>query len=101
MPSKDVLKLITFQSFFLINNIGRNILSDNGDIEEMQFFFKMYQYVIFDLIKFLNINIKQKIDCSKDIENLTKREMFVIYNYIIDFINNKKTLYEQISFDLN
>lgn len=98
MP-EDILKLLTFQSFFLINNIGRFIIADNGDEEEIQFFFKMYQYTIFDLMKFLNITDKKKINSNQEIEKITKKEMFIIYNYLIDFIIEKKELYEKIKFE--
>lgn len=96
---EDILKLITFQSFFLINNIGRFIISDNNDDEEIQFFFKMYQYVIFDLMQFLGINDKKKINSNQESIKITQKEMYIIYNYLIDFIVEKKELYEKIKFD--
>lgn len=94
---KEIVKLISFQTFFLINNIGRNIINENNDDEELQFFFKIYQYMIFDLMKFLNISCDKKINSEFEIEKLTKREMFILYNYIIDFIIKKKYLYEELS----
>lgn len=92
--NQDILKLISFQSFFLVSNVGRNIVLDTNDIEELQFFFKIYQYLIFDLIKFLGVTCKKKIDANLDIEELKPVDMFIIYNYMIDFISNKKYLYD-------
>jgi hypothetical protein len=97
--NQDILKLISFQSFFLVNNVGRNIVLDTNDTEELQFFFKIYQYFIFDLIKFLNVSYKKKLDSNLGLEELRPSDMFIIYNYMIDFISNKKYLYD--SFKLN
>ncbi|QKE44495.1 hypothetical protein Yalta_048 [Yalta virus] len=94
---EDILKLVTFQSFFLMNNIGRFIISDNNDDEEIQFFFKIYQYIIFDLMNTLGIKDKKKINSCQ--EQITQREMYIIYNYMLDFIVAKKGLYESIKFD--
>lgn len=94
--SRDVLLLITFQSFFLINNIGRNILDEHEDEEELQFFFKMYQFIIFDLMHFLGLRNKKKIDSNENIELLSSEEMFVLYNYMIDFISEKKGEYNNL-----
>lgn len=90
---QEILKLISFQSFFLVNNIGRNIVLENNDEEELQFFFKIYQYFIFDLIKFLGISYKKKLDSNLGLSELKPSDMFIIYNYMIDFISNKKYLY--------
>lgn len=95
--NQDILKLISFQSFFLVNNVGRNIVLDTNDTEELQFFYKIYQYFVFDLMKFLGVSYKKKIDSNFGIEELKDTDMFIIYNYMIDFISNKKYLYNNFN----
>lgn len=94
--NQTILKLLTFQSFFLVNNIGRNIILETNDKEDLDFFFKIYQYIIFDMIKFLELPIRKKINPNSNIKNLKKKEMQVLYNYMIDFVLSKKQVYNQL-----
>lgn len=92
----NVFKLLVFQSFFLVNNIGKNIILETNDKEELDFFFKIYQHIIFDIVKFLSIPIKKKIIPKSYFDKINKRDMFTLYNYIMDFIPAKKNYYNNL-----
>jgi len=60
------------------------------------FFFKIYQHIIYDLVKFLSIPIKKKIIPKPYVDKINKRDMFILYNYIMDFIPSKKIYYNRL-----
>lgn len=90
---KNKTDILIYQAFFYVSNIGRNVLIDNKDSDELNFFFKMYQKMVYELIKNSKIIPKNYIDAKNYIDNLSEREMFTIFQYLLNTTKHFKKVF--------
>lgn len=90
---KKNIEILIYQSFFFVSNIGRNINIDNKDNDELNFFYKTYQKMVYELIKQSKISPKKYINAKNYIEDLTEKEMFLIFKFLINTTKQVKNIY--------
>lgn len=86
----SVIKLIMFQSFFVFLNLHKN---SGVDHKELNNFYQLYQYFFYYLMtiyQFTFVNICQK---NKEHKQDPEKEMFILYNYIWNYILKNKHRY--------
>lgn len=97
--NKKIVSLLMFQSFLLCSNLGRIIINDTNDQNDLNFFFCFYQYMIHHMTDLFSVRYNKKINASDNIKNITHQDMYDMYKYTISFIRNKGNIYGTLEYN--
>lgn len=91
----SILKLIFFQSSFLMLNLYKNCL----DKEELNWFYQFYQVFFFKTSKLLNTYEKNFNSFFIEKKSLDKNtnDFFHLYKFMYDYIENNKEDYNNLT----
>lgn len=101
MDNLSILKLIIFQSSFMLMNLEKKCLEE----KDLNWFYQFYQIIFFKIFKLLNIqnenfeiiyNTHKKIFIEK--KNMLKNEeFFELYKYMYNYIEENKADYNTLT----